>query len=115
MRIPRFELLLRLSVALAFIYPPLAALRDPDAWIGYFPAFLPSTVVLLHAFGIVELALALWILFGKKVGWPSLIAGLLLLSIVMVNPVQFDVLFRDVSIALAAFSLAWLHLREHAA
>lgn len=110
MSLPRFELLLRLSVAFAFIYPPLAAIRDPYAWLGYFPTFLPATELMLHSFGVIEIALALWILIGKRIAIPSVVAGLLLLSIVIANPLQFDILFRDVSIALACFALAGLHL-----
>ena len=69
------SLLLRIGVAFAFIYPPLAALADPYSWIGYFPRFLldtaPNDLVLLHAFGIFEIVLAMWILSGKKIFYPS--------------------------------------------
>jgi len=112
--LPKTELLLRVAVAFSFIYPPLSALSDPDSWIGYVPPFLldiagTSDVLLLHGFGIVEIALALWILFGKRVLIPSTLAALMLAAIVLANPVQFSVLFRDISIALAAVALAFVH------
>ena len=112
--LPVPELLLRVAVAFSFLYPPLSALGDPYSWIGYFPGFVMSLVggngmLLLHAFGVVEVLLALWILFGKNIFIPSLLAGIALLAIVLLNGPQFLVLFRDVSIALAAFALAYQH------
>lgn len=102
-------LVLRVGVAFAFIYPPLNALYNPDSWLGYFPAFLHGVVpdlLLLHAFGVVEVVLALWILSGKKIFWPSLTAAAMLVGIVVFNPGNFEVLFRDLSIAAAALALA---------
>lgn len=102
--------LLRIGVALAFVYPPLSALSNPDSWIGYFPQFLLASgippLVLLHGFGVVEVLLALWILSGWHIEWPATAAALMLGAIVAFNGAQFEVLFRDVSIALAALALA---------
>jgi len=113
LRLPLPELLLRASVAFAFLYPPIAALSDPDAWIGYFPGFLLSVgldeFVLLHIFGAIEGVIALWILFGRKVFFPSIVAAVVLIAIVAFNGIQFPILFRDVSIALAAVALALMH------
>lgn len=109
---PLPELLLRLAVAFSFLYPPLAALSDPDAWTGYFPAFMIATgvdpVTLLHVFGAIEGVIALWILFGKKVFYPSIAGATILMAIVLFNGIQFPILFRDVSIALAALALAFM-------
>src|SRR3989344_4857855 len=103
------EYALRAGVALAFLYPPLNALIDPDAWIGYFPSFVKGFVpdpLLLHTFGIVEIVLALWILSGWRIFIPSLLACAMLLGIVAFNLPNFQVLFRDLSIAAMALSLA---------
>ncbi len=113
-RVSVSELLLRIALALAFLYPPISALSDPYSWIGYFPSFLTdlagsNAVLMLHAFGVVEAAIALWILFGKRIFIPSSIAALMLLAIIAFNFPQFPILFRDVSIALAALALAWMH------
>ncbi|MDB5265260.1 MAG: hypothetical protein JWN64_831 [Parcubacteria group bacterium] len=106
------ETLLRLGLALSFIYPPISAIFDPYSWIGYFPAFLSNAFsahpeILLHSFGVVEVVLALWMLFGKKVRIPSLIAALMLIAIVFFNLGQFPILFRDVALAFAALALAF--------
>jgi hypothetical protein len=106
------DLVLRASVALAFLYPPYAALQDPDGWIGYFPPFvanLGNELYLLHAFGALEVVLALWILSGWRIVYPALAASALLIAIVVFNLPQFEVLFRDLSIALVALALALLH------
>ena len=106
------DLLLRAGVAFAFLYPPWSALSDPNAWIGYFPAFLKGIVpdpVLLHSFGVLEVVLALWILSGWKIFWPSLAATLMLLGIVVFNRGEFIVLFRDLSIVAMALALALRH------
>ena len=117
--VPFPEALLRVGVAFSFLYPPINALFDPYAWSGYFPTFLlsiagPYELILLHAFGILEVLLALWILFGKNIRIPSAIAAFVLLLIVALNANQFPVLFRDLSIALMAGALAFMHKdRQH--
>jgi uncharacterized membrane protein YphA (DoxX/SURF4 family) len=106
--------LLRTGVGFAFIYPPINALMQPDAWIGYFPGFVQSFAqsagipleVVLHSFGVVEVIIALWIFSGWKIFWPCLVAAAMLLGIVAFNGSEFQVLFRDVSIAIAALALA---------
>lgn len=108
------HLLVRMGVAFAFVYPAIHALYQPDSWLGYFPLFVRdlahtfgvSDMVLLHAFGAVEVCLALWILSGKYIFWPSLAATAMLLGIVVLNPVQFEILFRDLSLAAASAALA---------
>jgi uncharacterized membrane protein YphA (DoxX/SURF4 family) len=103
---------LRIGVAFAFLYPPFNALGDPNSWIGYFPSFVHGIVpdmLLLHAFGIIEVVLALWILSGKYIFWPAAIATVMLVVIVAFNLPGFQVLFRDLTIAAAALALALMH------
>jgi uncharacterized membrane protein YphA (DoxX/SURF4 family) len=105
------DLLLRLSVAFAFLYPPVNAVIDPYSWVGYLPSFmrdLAPEMLLLHVFGIVEVVLGLWILSGRRIFYPTLVAALLLLLIVVFNLGDFQVLFRDLAIAGAALALAAL-------
>ena len=105
---------MRAGVAFAFLYPPYAALGDPVSWLGYFPPFVLASaasfgvapLVLLHAFGALEVMLALWILSGRHIWLPSLTCTVLLAAIIAFGHNDFEVLFRDVSIATAALSLA---------
>lgn len=107
------DLLLRIAVAFAFLYPPINAWSYPEAWVGYIPLFASSfgePLVLLHIFGIVEVGIALWILSGWKVWAPALAAAAMLVGIVAFNVGEFQVLFRDLPIAAAAIALAIIHL-----
>lgn len=108
------DIFLRLAIATAFIYPPIAAYIDPNSWIGYFPHFVQAlpinTLYLLHGFGAIEILIGILVLFMKRPFLGSAGAALILLVIVLLNLSQFDVLFRDVSILFAACALAMLHL-----
>lgn len=114
------DFLLRLGVAFAFLYPPVSAFIDPFAWLGYFPRFildLPiEPTLILHAFGVFEIVIALWILFGKNIFIPTALAALSLVAIVLFNVSQMDVLFRDLTIATMALALLVFnrHQRETA-
>jgi len=112
------HVVLRLGVAFSFLYPPFSALTDPDSWVGYFPQFvrdLPvDTYLLLHLFGALEVVIALWLISGWKVRYPAALAALMLVAIVAFNLNQFEVLFRDLTIAAAAIALAlWPKPHSH--
>jgi hypothetical protein len=122
LRVPPPEALLRVAVAFAFLYPAIDALFDPTSWLGYFPPAVTglfhlvsvplklSDTVLLHGFGLIEIALALWVLWAQNARVPALIMAAMLFAIVGFNldPANFSVLFRDVSIAFSAVALALL-------
>lgn len=113
-RVPYF--LLRCALALAFLYPPISAHFAPYDWIGYFPQFMRGIVsdqILLGAWGVLELIIGFWILSGKRIFIPSVLAAVLLVSIVLFNLPQLEVVFRDVSLALVAVSLAWWSWNGH--
>ena len=107
------KFILRAGVAFAFLYPPINALANPFDWIGYFPSFTRGIVpdmVLLHAFGAVEVVIALWILWGRKIFLPAALATVMLVAIVAFNLNNFVVVFRDLSIATASLSLALMSM-----
>ena len=103
-------LLLKAGIAFAFLYPALSAFVDPSAWIGYVPAwidqFIPREIFLL-IFSPFEIVVALGILFWDN-PLPSIVAGIMLISIVVFNSNELSVVFRDISIAITAFALAFL-------
>jgi len=115
MRHEASDLLLRLATAFAFLFPALDAFLNPFSWVGYIPGFargiLPE-MVLLHGFGILEIILAVWILSGRRIFWPSVAATVILLLIVVLNLNDFEVLFRDLSLAGMTLALAVMH-RPH--
>lgn len=105
------HLSLRIGAAFALLYPPIAAVFDPVSWLGYFPHFIRAlpidSLVLLHGFGSIEVALALWILSGWRIRIPALTATLMLVAIVAFNLTQMDIVFRDLSIAAITLALAF--------
>lgn len=108
------QTLLRIAIAGAFLYPAIAALITPAAWLGYFPHFVlgivPDTLLIL-GWSVIEAILALWILSGKKIFVPSLIACVLLAAIVIFNLSLIDIVFRDVALALVALYLTFTSRR----
>lgn len=111
------EYCLRIGLAFAFLYPPYAAAVDPYAWIGFFPQFARDIVgndtILLHMFGVVEVVLALWLLFGRNIFIPSALAACMLLGIVVFNWGAMPIIFRDLSIFAMAVALALEHGRTY--
>ena len=110
--------LLRAGVAFAFLYPPVNALQDPNSWIGYFPPFVLafgeqfgiSQEIALQIFGILEVIIGLWLLSGWRIFLPSLAAAAMLIAIVVFNMPQFQVVFRDLSLAVVALALALMNV-----
>ncbi len=106
------DILLRLGVAFAFLFPAINAVFDPYAWVGYFPGFvrdLMPELVLLHLFGLLEVVIGVWILSGRKIFVPVVAASAILVLIILFNLGDFQVIFRDVPIVLMALSLAVMH------
>ena len=102
---------MRLALTFAFLYPAYGFLTNPNDWLGYIPVFVRnigiSQDVLLILIAGFHLVLALWILSGWRIFLPSLIAAVFLGSVVYFNLNQLDILFRDISLALAALALAF--------
>lgn len=97
----------RFSLSFAFLYASIASFVDPNAWIGWLPSFLQQPSI-LTAFGIAEILLALWLLSGKHTFWAALVSAGMLGGIVVFNIPSMLIVFRDVSLALAALALAAL-------
>lgn len=104
------EIVLRVGVAIAFVYPAVEASFYPDAWIGFFPLWMRDLPLddklMLHVFGASEILIALWILIGKKIFVPSILASGYLLMIIVLNWKFMDLLFRDIAILAIPLSLA---------
>jgi len=103
--------LLRLGIASVFLYAAIAAYLEPQNWIGYIPQFFRNIFpanVLLMLFGAYQIILSLWLLWGKKIFWASLLSILTFIAIIIANIWSLDIVFRDIAILFAAFSLAVL-------
>ena len=101
-------LLLRIALAFAFLYASVSSFITPSDWVGYFPAFMRAIVpgtVLLPIFSGIELFVGVLLLAGWYVRYVSLFAAAMLAGIVVANPNQLPVTFRDVSLVIAALAL----------
>lgn len=109
--------LLRLSLAFSFFYVAYASFQNPTSWIGFFPQWLRDLApaeTLLTGFSIYEIILGLWLVSGKKLFFASLLASATLFGIVVFNWGAMEIVFRDISLGLAALALASLSFKRTA-
>jgi len=105
------SLFLRIGLAFAFFYAAIASFIFPENWIGFFPAFLRTSWILI-LFSVYEIILGLWLLSNKKTFYVSIISAVTLFFIVVFNLTLFDLVFRDVSIFFMAVALAVLSYKK---
>ena len=100
--------LLRAGLAFVLSYAATSSFVHPDTFARYFPSFLPEAWVgeLLPVFAVFEMVLAVGLMTDRWAAAASTLAGLTMVAIIVVNPEVFNVLFRNVAIACAAFALA---------
>ena len=104
----RVVLLLRIGVAFAFLYAAIASFVEPQVWVGYLPAFMLNLIsgsILLPAFSIVEIIVALWLLSGKALFYSGMISALMMAGIIVFNFGALDIDFRDITILFASIAL----------
>lgn len=109
------SLLLRIGMAVTFMYAAWASFRTPTDWIGFFPGFLLNIIpgsFLLPLFSVAELILAAWLLSGKWMLYAALTSAALFFGIVVVNLGALDLVFRDVGLGFAAIALVVLHYKR---
>ncbi|HET7059872.1 MAG TPA: DoxX family membrane protein [Candidatus Saccharimonadales bacterium] len=100
--------LLRIGLAAVFLYAAVGALQHPLEWAGFLPSFLraamsPTTLVKLVA--VYELALVAWLLSGKYVRYAALLCAVTLAGIIVTNPSQLIITFRDIGLLFMALAL----------
>lgn len=101
-------LFLRIGLAVAFFYPAVASLLEPQNWIGFFPMFLRAVIpdqALLYLFSGYEIILGLWLLSEKKLFVSSLVSFATLTGILVFNLGALDIVFRDIGLAFSALAL----------
>jgi uncharacterized membrane protein YphA (DoxX/SURF4 family) len=102
------QALLRLGLAFVFAYAGISSLRDPNEWIGYLPHFLAAASyshTLIKVFAALELGLATWLASGKFVRYAAAAASMMLAGIVLANPANMIITFRDVGLICMALAL----------
>jgi hypothetical protein len=103
--------LLQLGLAIVFLYAAISSLLSPLDWTGFLPTFLtglaPSLMV-LKILAVYEILLAVWLLSGRYLRYAAWLTALTLAGIILTNPTQLIVTFRDIGLLFAALALAAL-------
>lgn len=100
--------LLRVGLGLVFLYAAIATFTQPFEWAGYVPTavlHVAPVMLVLRIMAIYELLLSIGLLSGLYVRYTSMLCTLTLGAIVIANPSQFVVTFRDLGLAFASLAL----------
>lgn len=103
--------LLRIGLAIMFLYAAISSFLQPSEWIGYLPGFIAQFFdpeLVLKVFSVIEIMVATWLLSGVYTRYAALAAGVMLLGITISNFSLLAISFRDIGLAFAAFALAAL-------
>ncbi len=107
--------ILRVALAIPFLFVAIDAVLQPEAWVGFIPYFvrnlLPESLV-LGAHALLDFTLALWLLSGWRTKYAAAFSAFNLAAIVVVNLTALDVIFRDVGLLLAALALGVLQYKK---
>ncbi|HEV2412645.1 MAG TPA: hypothetical protein VGS28_02450 [Candidatus Saccharimonadales bacterium] len=101
--------LLRVGLAFVFVYAAVSSLIHPLVWVGYLPNLITNHLdgtLILKLIAIYQLLLAVWLMSGRYVRYAALLGALTLAGIVISNPGQTLVTFRDVGLICMALGLA---------
>ncbi len=107
--------ILRVGLAVPFLFAAIDATLQPEAWIGFMPLFLRNLfpqVLLLGGFSLYEAGLSIWLLSGWKTKEAAALAALTLLAITVTNITVLEIVFRDVGLLLAAVALGVLQYKK---
>ena len=107
--------ILRVALAVPFLFAAIDAALQPEAWIGFVPLFFrnifPETL-LLGAFSLHQTVLTFWLLSGWKTKEAAVFTTLTLLVIIAANITVLEIVFRDVGLLLAAIALGVLQYKK---
>lgn len=116
-KIVQGRFLLRIGLAFAFFYAAIQSIRLPEAWADWIPKFVlalipVSPTLLIDIVAVGQIGLGLWLISGRRQRLAGGISAAFLLGITVFNLGLLDVVFRDVSLALAAAALVVLAPEE---
>lgn len=110
------RLLLRFQIIFVFAYAAIGIILSPEKYVKWLPHdvfFTPEhSHLAVMIFGFMEIALVLWVLFGKRADIAALVSATTLLLITAFNLDQIDILFRNVGLAAGAIALYFLEVSE---
>ncbi|MEK6809895.1 MAG: hypothetical protein AABY40_04420 [Nanoarchaeota archaeon] len=107
--------ILRVALAVPFLFVAIDAALQPEAWVGFIPSFvtsiLPASLV-LAAHALMDFTLGLWLLSGWKTKYAAALSAINLATIIVVNLFALEIIFRDVGLLLTALALVVLEYKK---
>lgn len=106
---------LRMSLSVAFLYAMVSSFLQPAVWITFIPSFMSNIFpadILLTTFSIFQLILAVWLMSNYRPYFAATVSALTLFLITLANISALDLVFRDITIAMAAIALMILTKEE---
>lgn len=103
-------LFVRLGLAFVFLYAGIASFLDPGIWSGFVPEFVSAIMpveTFLSIFAVFEILLGVVLLSGKALRLAGLAAAATLAGVMVFNLSAWDIVFRDLGLALAALALVF--------
>lgn len=102
-------ILLRLGIAVVFLYAAISSFIAPREWIGFLPPILIDhfdAMLVLKIFSAYELLLSAWLLSGVYTRYAGLLCAVTLAGIIVCNFSLFAISFRDIGLLFASLALA---------
>ena len=102
--------LLRVGLAIVFLYAGVASILHPEAWMIFLPSILTahfSADLLLKLFSAYQFVLVVWLVSGWKVRYAAALCALTLIGIVITNINALDITFRDIALVFMALALVF--------
>lgn len=112
-KLKTISLLLRISLALVFLYAAINAFQQPAAWIGFVPDIatkVATAKTILDILSVIQIGLALVLLSGRYLKYAALFAALMLAGILVTSPGAILITFRDIGLIGASLSLVVIDL-----
>jgi hypothetical protein len=105
------SILLRIGLALCFLYAAVGAFRQPEVWIGFVPHFATKFMnakTALDLISVFQIFVAGWLLTGKYLRLAALASVALLGGIVLFSLNTLLITFRDVGLLFMALALLFI-------
>lgn len=109
------SLLIRVGLAFVFVYAAYSAFKTPAAWLSFIPEFSEKFIkpkISLDIISMLQIYLAIWLLTGKYVKYSAIVSAGFLGGLMVFNPEDFLITFRDIAIIFACGALFLLHIND---
>lgn len=115
-KVTKVSLILRVGLAISFIYAAISSFLNPINWLGFIPNFIEiiiSREIFLMIFAIFQIILGISLLANYRTYLISIISSITLFLIIVSNLFILDIVFRDIAILFMALALAVISYKKY--